>query len=469
MSLDPKKNTKCIGIFLLAMINLSVMVSLRNLPIVAQYGFGALFLYLFVALVFLVPSSVVSAELATGWHKRGGIYIWVREAFGPGWGFFAVWMQWIHNVTWFPAILSFSATALAYFFAPELASNKLYLISFILIVFWSCTFFNYHGIKTSSWFSACGVVAGTILPGCLLIAFAGIWIFKGNPIQIPFSFSSLIPQLGDIQHLVFLTGLFLAFTGLEVSAVHAIDVDQPQKNYPRAILIAGFLSFVLYAVGAISIAIMIPNTEISLIAGLMQSFQVLLSYFHLEWLLLPIGIMIVFGAIGELNAWVIGPVRALHATSLHGDLPPVFQKLNQHAMPINLLFFQGIVVSFVSLIFLFMPSASSAFWILSVISAQLYLLMYILMFLTVIKLRYSHPDVARSYRIPFKMAGVWTVGLIGTLSSALAFLMGFVPPSQIKIGNLFFYEAFLMGGISLMCLIPYLIYLYRDPSWHHHS
>jgi amino acid transporter len=96
-----------IGIFLLAMINLSVMASLRNLPIVAEYGYGSLLLYVIVAFLFLFPSALISAELATGWNKTGGVYIWVKEAFGQGWGFFAVWMQWIHNVTWFPAILSF--------------------------------------------------------------------------------------------------------------------------------------------------------------------------------------------------------------------------------------------------------------------------------------------------------------------------------------------------------------------------
>lgn len=123
---------KFLGVFLLALLNLSVMTSLRNLPIVSEYGFGSPFLYLVVALVFLFPAALVSAELATGWHQTGGVYIWVKEAFGPGWGFFAIWMQWIHNVTWFPAILSFAATALAYIIQPELAHNKTYLIVSIL-------------------------------------------------------------------------------------------------------------------------------------------------------------------------------------------------------------------------------------------------------------------------------------------------------------------------------------------------
>lgn len=455
------------------MLNLSVMTSLRNLPIVSEYGYGSAFFYFLVALVFLFPSALVSAELATGWSRTGGVYIWVREAFGPGWGFFAVWMQWIHNVTWFPAILSFSGTALAYLLKEnfgesfsQLHENKIYLISVILIGFWGFTIFNYFGLKNSSWFSAIGVIAGTIIPGILLIAFGIWWIGKGLPLQIHFTPESLFPPLGNIQNLVFLTGLFLAFGGLEVSAVHAREVKDPQKTFPRAVLVAGLVSLVIYVLGALSIAIMIPKEQISLVGGLMEAFFLFLNNFGIKWLLIPIGLMIILGAVGELNAWIIGPVRALHATSKHGDLPPVFQKLNKHGMPANLLFFQGIIVTIAAFVFLFMPSASSAFWILSAMSAQIYLVMYILMFLAAIKLRYSHPHVVRTYRIPYHMPGIWLVGSLGALSSLFALLISFVPPGQLQVGNLFFYEGFLIGGLFLMSLIPYLIYQFRDPSWH---
>jgi putative glutamate/gamma-aminobutyrate antiporter len=454
-----------LGVALLALLNLSVMTSLRNLPIVSEYGFGSPFLYLVVALVFLFPSALISAELATGWTRTGGVYIWVREAFGPGWGFFAVWMQWIHNVTWFPAILSFAATAFAYFINPELAVSKTYLITCILGGFWAFTFFNYVGLKTSSWFSALGVIAGTILPGFLLIILAAAWLMTDQPLQIQFSYDALIPPLDNIQHLVFLTGLFLAFGGLEVSAVHAREVQDPQKTFPRAILIAALLALAIYVIGALAIAIMIPKEEINLISGLMQAFERFLTHFNLSFLIPVIGVMIVWGAVGELNAWIIGPVRALHATSKHGDLPPIFQKLNKHGIPANLLLFQGAIVTVASFVFLFMPSASSAFWILSALSAQLYLIMYILMFLAAIKLRYSHPHVVRTYRIPYHMSGIWFVGSLGALSSLFAFLIGFVPPSQLQVGNLFFYEGFLCIGIFLMALIPYLIYKFRNPSW----
>lgn len=135
-------------------------------------------------------------------------------------------------------------------------------------------------------------------------------------------------------------------------------------------------------------------------------------------------------------------------------------------MPAHLLLFQGLIVTASSFVFFFMPSASSAFWILSAMSAQLYLIMYFLMFLSAIKLRYSHPHVIRAYRIPYQMPGIWVIGLLGAFSSLVAFVMGFIPPGQLKVGSITFYEGFIISGIFLMALIPYIIYKFRDPSWH---
>jgi len=261
----------------------------------------------------------------------------------------------------------------------------------------------------------------------------------------------------------------LAFGGLEVTAVHVREVQDPQKNFPRAILLASAIALLLYVAGALSIALVIPSEKINLVSGLIEAFQIFFADYHLSFLLPVIALMIIFGAVGELNAWIIGPVRALHASSKHGDFPLVLQKLNKHGMPANLLYFQGVIVSIVAFIFLLMPSASSAFWILSAMSVQIYLVMYILMFLSAIKLRYSHGHIHRPYRIPYQKPGIWFIAGMGIVSSTFAFLIGFIPPSQLNTGNVFFYVGFLVVGFSAMALIPIVIYAFRKDSWHVHA
>jgi putative glutamate/gamma-aminobutyrate antiporter len=459
------KPRRVLSVFVLAMLNVSIMASLRNLPLVAEYGLSAVFYFGAVALLFLIPCALVSAELSTGWPKTGGIYVWVREALGDRWGFFAIWMQWVHNIPWYPVILSFVATTIAYVFNPELANNKIFVLGVILVGFWGMTILNYLGVKTSSWFSTIGVILGTIAPGVFIITLGISWLGQGNPSQIAFTWDAVIPKWEGIDNMVFLAGLFLAFAGLEVSSAHAADVENPQKNYPRSIILAALITFFVFMLGALSIAIVIPHNDISLVAGLMEAFKEFFTFYNLVWILPIMGILLVIGAVAEVNAWILGPVKGLYATSIHGNLPPALQNLNKHGTPTHLLLFQAVIVTITSCVFLYMPTVSSAFWILSALSAQSYLIMYILMFISAIRLRYTKPHVPRAYRVPYQYRGMWLTSSIGILASVSAIALAFVPPSQLNVGSLFFYDSFLIIGLFIMCAIPLLIYQFRKPHW----
>lgn len=460
-----KKGKRVISIFMLAMLNVSIMASLRSLPLVASYGLSALFYFVLVAIFFLLPCALVSAELSTGWPKAGGVYIWIREGLGERWGFLAIWMQWIHSVPWYPVILSFVASTVAYVIDPKLVDNKIFVFTVILVSFWGMTLLNYLGIRTSTWFSTVGVILGTIAPGILIIGLGIAWLTSGKPIQTPLNLPALIPDFSQFGNLVFLAGLFLAFAGLEVSASHARDVKDPQKNYPRAIVLAAIITFSVFMLGSLAIAFVIPQHEISLVSGLMEAFKKFFDVYNLGWILPIIGVALIIGAAAEVNAWIIGPVRALFATSQYGHLPPFFQKLNRHGMPINILFFQALIVTIAALVFLYLPTVSASFWILSAMAAQSYLIMYILMFIAAIRLRYTRPKVPRPYRIPHKNKGIWIVSCLGILSSSFAIAIGFYPPSQLNVGSLFFYDGFLIAGLIFMIALPLIIHQFRKPSW----
>ncbi len=465
MQLSNDKPRRVISIFVLAMVNISMMASLRNLPLVAEFGLSAIFFFFVVALFFLIPCALISAELATGWPKSGGIYIWVREGLGDRLGFMAIWMQWVHNVAWYPVIMSFVAVTFSYLISPALADNKFFVLSVILIGFWGMTLLNYLGIKTSGHFSSIGVIIGTILPGTFIILLGLSWLVKGNPIQTPISWEALIPSFSSLNNLVFLAGLFLAFAGLEVSACYAGDVKTPQKNYPKAIILGAIITFVLFMLGSLAIAFVIPKSEINLVAGLMEAFKTFFQYYNLLWILPVMAVLLIIGAIAEVNSWIIGPVQGLYATSVHGNLPPYFQKVNKRGVPTNLLLFQAILMSVTSLIFLYMPQISSAFWMLTALSAQSYLIMYILMFIAAIKLRYSKPHVPRAYRVPFQKKGIWLFSSMGVISSCFAIVLCFVPPADMKVGNTTVYALLLGAGLVVMCAIPLFIHAFRKPHW----
>src|SRR5262249_10887415 len=157
--------------------------------------------------------------------------------------------------------------------------------------------------------------------------------------------------------------------------------------------------------------------------------------------------------------------KGLYATSAHGNLPPFFHNLNRHGTPTRLLFFQAIIVTVASCVILFMPTISSSYWILSALSVQTYLVMYVLMFISAIRLRYTRPHVPRVYKVPFHYRGMWFIAGLGILASLFAIFIAFVPPTQLHVGNLVFYEAFLILGFLIMLGIPLLIYQFRKPEW----
>lgn len=248
-----------ISIFTLAMINVAAIVGLKNLPVLAEYGWGLILYFAIASLVFFIPTSLISAELATGWPKRGGVYIWVKEAFGEKWGFVAIWLQWIENVIWYPTILSFAAGTFAYMIDPALAQNKVYTLFVILISFWGFTLINFMGMKASGLISSVGVISGTIIPGALIIILGIGYLFGGDPLQIPLTTQAFFPDFSDIKTLTFLVGILLSLAGMEMSAVHAQEVKDPQKDFPKAIFLSAGIILLLTVLGSLSIAFVVPQ------------------------------------------------------------------------------------------------------------------------------------------------------------------------------------------------------------------
>lgn len=447
------------------MINVAAICSIKNWPLTAEFGSSSLFYFAFAALFFFIPASFVSAELATGWPERGGVFVWVKEALGQRTGFLAVWLQWIENVVWYPTILSFIAATIAFTFNPALAQNPTYTFCVVAVAFWGTTLINLRGMKVSGWVSSIGVIIGTIIPGAAIIVLGCIWYFSGEKVHIDFSWGSLIPNMSSPSQLSLLAGVLLGLAGMEMSAAHAREVQNPQKNYPKAIFLSALIIIVLSVLGTLAIAIVIPKEKISLVAGGMEAFSYFLNAYNLGWAVPVIAILMVCGSLGGVTAWAAGPSKGLLAAAQAGDFPPILHKVNKNNMPIAMLVFQGIIVTIFALLFLYLPDVNSAFWMLLVLASQLYLIMYLLMFISGIVLRYKRPDVKRHYKIPGGNVGMWVVAGLGIIGCVFSIILGFFPPEQIQTGNLLFYESFLAIGIILMCAAPFIILCFKKPSW----
>lgn len=181
-----------LGVFTLAIMNVTAVVSLRGLPAEAVYGLSSAFYYLFAAIVFLIPTSLVAAELAAMFQdKQGGVFRWVGEAYGKKWGFLAIWVQWIESTIWYPTVLTFGAVSIAFIGMNDahdmtLASNKMYTLVVVLIIYWLATFISLKGLSWVGKVAKVGGIVGTIIPAALLIILGIVYLASGGHSNMDF-------------------------------------------------------------------------------------------------------------------------------------------------------------------------------------------------------------------------------------------------------------------------------------------
>ena len=383
----------------LAMMTTSSVASLRSAPTMAVYGLAAVFLYLVPALVFLLPTSLVSAELASGWN--GGIYKWVSEGISKPMGFLAVWCQFAMTIFYYPTLLGFVASTLAYVINPALANNGVWTALIIVVVYWTGVWVSSRGTKGIAGLASGGLIIGTLIPGIVLVTLGVIYLGQGNPSAAPMDAAHILPEWAGLASLVLIVNNFLSYSGMEMNAVHVSSLRNPPKEFPKAMFTAMALVLAIFILPALAISWFVPSEELSLTAGIMQAFEAVFAQFGIEWLTPIVGIMLVAASLGGMLTWLAGPSKGLLLISRQeGYLPPFLQRLNKNGVQQNILVTQGVVTTFIALGYALIPSVSSAYWIFSVITTQVYLIMYLLMFVAAVRLRRSHPDHPRGFRAP---------------------------------------------------------------------
>lgn len=446
---------RILSVFSLVMINVIAVDSLRTLPLTAKLGMSLVSFYLLAAFVFFIPVALVAAELATAYPNTGGIYIWVREAFGRPAAFLTIWLQWIYNIVWYPTIMAFITATLAYLFSPELANNKIYLLTTIIGLFWLFTALNCFGMRLSNIVSVIGAAFGTLLPMIGICVLGIIWLIQGRPIEFNQT-ASWLPDFSSMGNFSLFSAVLFGLLGMEMSAVHAEEVKNPQRDYPRALFFSTIIIFSTLVFGSLAIIIVVPDSKLSVVSGFIDAYAIFFNAYNMPWMTSVTALLIVIGGLSGVSAWINGPTKGLLVSARDGSIPKMFSKVNKHHAPVNILIAQGIIFTLISSVLGFFENINASYWILSALCNQLALLVYIFMFAAAIKLRYSKPEQRGAYRIPGGKIGIWLVAGVGIICCSATIIIGFAPPSQIPIKNTVFFEAFLICGFFLFVLLPWI-------------
>lgn len=419
-----KKN---LSIFSLSLLTIGSVDSIRNLPAAALSG-GELFYFFSLAFIlFLMPCTFICIWFSL--QSEQGIYGWVSKSMGPSWGFLTIWFQWLQNMLIYPTFFAFIAGAFLYVYNPALTTDKVLIFLIINGLIWSLTLINYKGIRLSSQFNVFCSLIGLVIPFVLII-FIGLNHLWTHPQAI-----GQLPRHSQ-NSWGCLTAIILSFCGMEITAVHLKKNES--HAYIASSLIAMLVIFLTMLFGALTLAFILPGHTLNFISDIPELFHSFFNHIGYRSLSSLFSILLVIGSIGCANNWMLAPIKGLsYATGVSAQ---------------RLLLLQALSISLISTLFLFFASISSSYWFMLTLATQIYLFVYLLMFIAAMKL-------AVRQRITYKNSLI-LVCLLGISGILIALTVSLTPPPQMQIEGQLFYMIKLGLSLLLFCL-PVGYYLNR--------
>ncbi len=390
----------------LTLFTVSAIVLLDTLAASASIGASSLTWWLLLGVLFMLPIGLITAELGTSYPAEGGIYVWIKKAFGQEWSTRAMWAYWINTAIWLPAIFILFAGVLARLFHLEMSIFQQVIIGIILG--WFSVAVDVFGLKIGKWVPNLGAVLKMIIFGVLIVG--GFYYAGQNGYANEINTKTLSPKIED--GLKFLPAIIYGMLGFELVSSAGSEIQKPERNVPRAIVLSGILILAFYFFSSLGILAAIPAGEIDIVDGLIDTLDLFFANVPgggALVLLLGIGALYTFWSNG--TTWAMGCNRSVAEAASEGQLPSMFAKRHAgHGGPIGAAILMGCVCTIALVLYgALVNSNEDLFWALFSFSAVIFMLPYAGMVLAFLKLRLSDPDTARPFRVP---GGIWGARLM---------------------------------------------------------
>ena len=441
----------------------SMVMTVYEYPTFATSGFNLVFFLLLGGILWFLPVALCAAEMATvdGWQE-GGIFAWVGNTLGERFGFAAIFFQWFQITVGFVTMIYFILGCVSYIFNWN-ALNNVPVLKFIavLVIFWGLTLTQLGGTKNTAKIAKAGFILGIAIPAIILFGISIAYLVQGNPIDVKIGARYFVPDFSKVNTLVVFVSFILAYMGVEASASHVNELENSKRNYPLAMIILVIVAIVLNTIGGLTVAAVIPQGDLNLSSGVVDTFKVLILHFmpNGTWIVKLIALLLALGVMGEVSAWVVGPSRGMYIAAQKGILPKSLTKTNKHDVPVNLVFVQGIVVTIWAAVLTLGGGGDNVSFLTAIsLTVVIYLVGYLLFFIGYFKLILKRDDLKRSYQVPGGKTFKLIVAACGFLTSIFALIISFFPPSQLVGKSIHEYLTILSVSFVVTVLIPFVIY-----------
>jgi glutamate:gamma-aminobutyrate antiporter len=464
----PAKTLTLFGFFTMTA---AMVMTVYEYPTFATAGLALVFFLLLGGFLWFIPVALCAAEMATvdGWQE-GGIFKWVSATLGERWGFAAIFFQWFQITVGFVTMIYFILGAFSYVLGWKALDNDPW-VKFIgvLVIFWLLTLSQLGGTRYTARISKVGFLAGILVPGLALFGLAIGYLATGGKVDIDFSWGNAVPDFTQLATLVVFVSFILAYMGVEASATHVNEMVNPKRNYPLAMLMLVIVAILFDTIGGLSVAAVVPQQELSLSAGVVQTFEGLLAHFSssIVWIAKVLAVMIAVGVMAEVSAWVVGPARGMYVTAQKGILPPAMRKVNKNDVPVNFVVVQGLIVTVWAAVLTFGGGGGNVSFFTAIsLTVVIYLVAYLLFFIAYLVLVLKKKGLARAYNVPGGTVGKVVVAVVGFVMSVFALGISFVTPSNIPRSEDGEYVITLVVSFVIVVVVPFVIYALHDKRAH---
>lgn len=344
---------------------------------------------------FFLPYGLISAELGTTYEDEGGIYDWVKRAFGHRWGSRVAWYYYINFPLWMGSLAVLFTDILLQITGWNIPTFWLLVIQLVYI--WLVVGVSFYPVSESKWI----INIAAFFKAGLMLVLGGLGIYAAltRGVANEFTVSSLLPSF-DITSLSFIAVILFNFMGFEVVTTFANQMKNPSRDIPKAIIIGGILIAGFYLLTAFGISVAIPREDLTTSNGLIESF-IMLTGQGAGIILLIFGLVFLYTIVANPISWSLGVNYVAQYAAQDKSMPKVFASVNKkNDMPLGANIMNGVIASIMVLAAPLIPS-EDLFWSFFSLNMITLLLSYLLIFPAFLKLRKTEPDMHR----PFKISG----------------------------------------------------------------
>ena len=439
---------KKIRLFDIVLMSVCVVLVLDAVAPSASIGLSSAFWWVLLLVIFFYPYGLVTAELGTAYPDDGGIYDWVKLAFGKKWGARVAWYYWINYAFWMA-----STGVLFALFLEQMTGRTLspfWISAISLAVIWGCVWLSMLKISENIWILNIGAICKAFV--LVAMGFIGLYIAFTKGVANDFAPANFMPDLN--MGMKFLPMIIFNFMGFEIIATVSGDMENPGKEIPKALIMGGILIAVFYLFSTFGILVAIPVDKLSTSTGILNSLYVMLGHGTIAtYFIMLCGILVLFTLIANLVSWAVGVNYVSIYAAENNDLPKIFAKKTKNGeLPIGAGIMNGIIATLLVVIYYILAMHNldgDVFWNFFSLSSITLLMSYIMLFPAFSILRKIDPDRKRPFKVKGGKLKIWLISYVPMFLLILSLILFFYVPG-VPFDYLYFYQ---VGGMLLLTII----------------